>query len=126
MNYRAWFYAATVYNALFGIAVGIAPRYLGSLVGFHTRESAPLIQVIGMIVGVYAYGYYLLARDPDRYCGLIWVGLAGKTFGPVGFLVCAITGRLPWSFGFVCLFNDVIWWPSFWTFALTRARKPLG
>jgi len=25
------------------------------------------VQVIGMMVGVYAYGYYLLARDPARY-----------------------------------------------------------
>lgn len=126
MNYRAWFYAATVYNAVWGIAVVLAPGYLGSLVGLHSLESIPLIQVIGMIVGVYAYGYYLLARDPNRYCGLIWVGLAGKTFGPIGLLYCAVTGKLPWSFGWVCLFNDVIWWPVFWSFALKYARKPLG
>jgi hypothetical protein len=126
LNYRAWFYAAAVYNALWGVTVLAAPAYLGSMVGLNSPQTIPLIQSIGMMVGVYAYGYYLLAREPERYCGLIWIGLAGKSFGPIGFLYCAITGRLPWSFAWVTFFNDVIWLPSFWAFALTRARKPLS
>jgi hypothetical protein len=28
--------------------------------------------------GVFAYGYYLLACEPQRYCGFIWIALAGK------------------------------------------------
>lgn len=84
-----------------------------------------LVQVIGMMVGVYAYAYYLLARDPIRYQGVVWVGLAGKMFGPLGFLVSAIRGDLPWHFGLVVLTNDLIWWPSFWAFALKYARRPL-
>jgi hypothetical protein len=79
---------------------------------------------MGMMVGVYAYGYYLLAREPRRYCGLIWIGLAGKTFGPIGFVYSAATGTLPWTFGWICVFNDLIWWPIFWRFALTYAREP--
>jgi hypothetical protein len=76
-----------------------------------------------MMVGVYAYGYYLLAREPKRYCGLIWIALAGKTFGPLGFVYSASSGALPWSFGWICVFNDVIWWPVFWPFALKHARE---
>ena len=75
-----------------------------------------------MMVGVYAYGYYLLARAPQRYAGLIWIALAGKTLGPLGFLYSFSTGALPWSFVWVCVFNDVIWWPAFWSFALRHAR----
>ncbi|MFI5385326.1 MAG: alkyl hydroperoxide reductase [Fimbriimonadales bacterium] len=125
--FQTWFYAATIYNAVWGVAVILFPEYLSSLVGLQLAPGAlPLVQVIGMIVGVYAYGYYLLYRDPVRYCGLIWVGLAGKTFGPIGFLYGAATGSLPWSFGWVCVFNDLIWWPAFWSFALKYGRKPLG
>ena len=79
-----------------------------------------------MMVGVYAFAYYLLSRDPRRYCGFVWVGLAGKTLGPAGFVYSAATGGLPWTFGWVCLFNDVIWWPAFWSFALKYARTPLA
>jgi hypothetical protein len=89
----------------------------------NATGALPFVQVIGMMVGVYAYGYYLLAREPKRYCGLIWIALAGKTFGPLGFVYSASTGALPWSFGWICLFNDVIWWPVFWRFALTHARE---
>ena len=78
-----------------------------------------------MIVGVYAYAYYLLARDPVRYCGLVWVGLAGKMFGPVGFVFAALKGDLPWSFGLINLTNDVIWLPAFVLFVWKHARKPL-
>jgi len=124
--YRGWFYAATVYNALWGTAVVLSPGYLSGLVGLRSAGTVPLVQVVGMIVGVYAYGYFLLAREPKRYCGLIWVGLAGKTLGPVGFVYSAVTGALPWSFGWVCLFNDLIWWPAFWGFALRHARHPLA
>jgi hypothetical protein len=124
-SYRRWFYAAAIYNALWGAAVVILPGPLLRIAAVNTPGAVPLVRVIGMMVGVYAYGYYLLARDPIRYSGLIWIALAGKTFGPIGFLYSAATGALPWTFGWVCLFNDVIWWPVFWRFALRHATRPL-
>ena len=123
--YRRWFYAAAIYNAVWGIAVVLFPGPVLRLSGLESPGATPLIQVMGMMVGVYAYGYYLLAREPRRYCGLIWIGLAGKTFGPIGFVYSAATGTLPWTFGWICVFNDVIWWPVFWRFALTHARRPV-
>ena len=99
------------------------PGALLRIAGLNTNDAVPLMQVIGMMVGVYAYGYYLLAREPERYSGLIWIALAGKTFGPLGFVYSAFTGALPWSFGWVCIFNDIIWWPVFWRFGLRHARQ---
>jgi len=84
-----------------------------------------IFQAVGMMVGVYAIGYYLLARDPKRYCGLVWVGLAGKVLGPIGFVWAASRGELPWSFGWVNVTNDLIWLPAFCMFAWKFARKPL-
>jgi hypothetical protein len=124
-GYRRWFYAAALYNGVWGIGVVAFPGPLLRMSGVEASGATPLVQVIGMMVGVYAYGYYLLARDPRRYAGLIWIGLAGKTFGPLGYLYSAATGTLPWSFGWVCLFNDLIWWPVFWRFALAQARRPV-
>jgi hypothetical protein len=123
-RYRRWFYAAAVYNALWGAVVVLFPGTLLRIAGMTSTGALPLVQVIGMMVGVYAYGYYLLGKDPQRYCGFIWIALAGKTFGPVGFVYSAATGVLPWSFGWICLFNDVIWWPVFWRFAIQHAREP--
>jgi hypothetical protein len=119
--YRPWFYAAAAYNFLWGAAVVLYPRGLLHFAGITDPAATPLAQVIGMMVGVYAYGYYLLAREPQRYAAFIWIGLAGKMFGPIGFVYSVWTGALPWVFAWVCLFNDVIWWPVFWRFAITHA-----
>ena len=89
-------------------------------------EPCPSSKRSAWIVGVYAYAYYLLSRDPLRYCGLVWVGLAGKLLGPVGFLIAALRGELPWSFGWINLTNDLIWLPAFALFAWRYARHPLG
>lgn len=123
-RYRRWFRAAAVYNFMWGSAVVVYPGLLLRLTGMTAAGSEPLVQVMGMMVGVYAYGYYLMAREPKRYCGFIWIALAGKTFGPLGFVYSALVGTLPWSFGWICLFNDVIWWPVFWRFALTHGLEP--
>jgi hypothetical protein len=124
-RYRRWFHAAAVYNALWATLIVIFPVDLPRTLGIDTSEFVPFVQVIGMMVGVYAAGYHLLARDPRRYCGFIWIALAGKTLGPIGFLYYAWAGELPWSFGWTCVLNDLIWWPVFWSFALRHARKPL-
>ena len=68
---------------MWGSAVVLFPGTLLRIAGI-TTGAEPLAQVIGMMVGVYAYGYYLLAREPRRYSGLIWIALAGKTLGPLG------------------------------------------
>ena len=116
--YRVWFYAAAVYNVAWGATVIAFPVPLSRLAGLEGAAVIPLVQVIGMMVGVYAIGYYLLASEPLRYARLIWIALAGKTLGPAGFVYYAIAGLLPWKFGWICVFNDIIWWPVFWSFAL--------
>ena len=126
VHYRRWFYAAAVYNVLWGTAVAMFPGTLLRIVGMNATGALRLVQVMGMMVGVYGYGYYLLARDPKRYSGLIWIALAGKTLGPIGFVYSAWTGALPWNFGWICVFNDVIWWPVFWRFAFEHAREIPG
>lgn len=123
--YRVWFFAAAIYNALWAVVVIALPEACIDLVGVKGMLAVPFMQVIGMMVGVYAYGYWLLAKDPIRYCGLIWVGLFGKLLGIAGLLYYAARGVLPWSFGWTVLPNDVIWIPVFTSFAWRFARKPV-
>ena len=116
--FQRWFYAAAIYNVVWGGAVALFPGTLLEIADIDA-DAVPLVRVVGMMVGVFAYGYYLLAREPHRYYGFIWIALAGKTLGPLGFVYSAGTGTLPWSFGWICVFNDLIWWPVFWRFALS-------
>lgn len=123
--YRWWFYAAALYNLIWGAVIVLFPTSLFDLIGMPRPTYLGIWQSVGMMVGVYAIGYWLIARDPRRYAALVWVGLLGKTFGPIGFVFTALKGELPWSFGVTILFNDLIWWPAFWMFALRHAVEPV-
>lgn len=125
VGYRRWFYAAAIYNFVWGTLVILAPNLFYELLGMPLPNYPSTWQSVGMIVQVYALGYWLIARDPARYGSFVWVGLIGKTFGPIGFLMAAFKGDLPWKFGIILVFNDLIWWPSFWSFALKHALEPL-
>ncbi len=124
-KFQVWFYAATVYNVAWGILVIVQPNLLFKLLGMPLPNYPSLFQCIGMMVLVYGLGYWYIARDPIRYAPFVWIGLLGKTFGPIGFFAAALRGDLPWAFGWTILANDLIWHPAFWTFALRYARKPL-
>jgi len=119
--YRPWFHAATVYNLAWGLSVLVYPRWYLWLAGMDD-SAAPFAQGIAMMVAVYAYGYYLLARDPERYAPFIWIALAGKAFGAIGFVACVSAGTLPWRFGLNALMNDLVWFPAFLAFGLRHAR----
>tara|TARA_B100001059_G_scaffold77978_1_gene75772 strand:+ start:887 stop:1273 length:387 start_codon:yes stop_codon:yes gene_type:complete len=104
---------AGIYNLIFGAWVVIWPSSIFSWLGMEIPTYLFLWQCIGMIVGVYGIGYLAASRDPIRHWPIVLVGFLGKIFGPIGFLQTAMAGDIPWSFGFVIIFNDLIWWIPF-------------
>lgn len=122
-RYRPWFLAAAIYNAVWGTAVVLFPKALFEIVSLPPSNYPALFQCIGMMVLAYAPGYWLVWKDPSRYGAFVWVGILGKTMGPVGFLVSAIRGDLPWSFGWLICLNDLPWLPAFALFAREFVRQ---
>lgn len=120
-RFRPWLYAAAAYNLVWGSLVVVAPGLFAALLG-TAGASLVLWQVVGMLVLVYAPGYWWAARRPDRHAHLMAIGLLGKLLGPVGFLWAAATGALPAAFGLVILTNDVVWWPAFALYLRAAAR----
>ena len=105
---------AGVYNLSFGIWVVLFPQVSLRVCGYPERAQYPeLWQCIGMIVGVYGIGYWIAASDAYRHWPIVFVGLLGKVFGPIGFLLSWWDGSLPISAARVILFNDLIWWVPF-------------
>ncbi|MEQ8786305.1 MAG: SelL-related redox protein [Pirellulaceae bacterium] len=105
--------AAGVYNLLWGVAVILFPAAIFEFTEIQPPRYPQIWQCVGMIVGVYGVGYLIAARDPCRHWPIVLVGLLGKVFGPIGFLFAAADGALPWSWGVVNIFNDLIWWLPF-------------
>lgn len=125
LKYKRWFFAAAVYNVVWGVAVILDPVTPFRLFGAEAPNYPSLFQCIGMMVMVFAYGYWLIAKDPIRYAPYVWIGLMGKIFGPIGFIYAASKGELPWTFGITILTNDLLWWPAFIGFARKYASRPL-
>ncbi len=120
-----WLAAAGIYNLLWGAVTIAAPERTLRLLGVETvsSEASPqLWACIGMIVGVYGVGYLIAARNPTRHWPITLVGLLGKLFGPIGFVVAASQGQLPWSMGWTLLTNDLLWWAPFTLILLHAAR----
>ena len=112
-RYRYWFYAAAIYNLLWGGINIFFPELLFNWIGMPPPNYLPLWQVVGMLVLVYALPYWWVARYPGRYPHFILLGFIGKVLGPIGFLWSILTGQLPLAFGWTIITNDLIWWPAF-------------
>jgi small multidrug resistance pump len=124
-RYRPWFYAAALYNLAWGVVNVLFPRLLFDLFGIEPPP-APYWQVVGMFVLVYAPAYWWAGHNPFRYRHFILIGLLGKLFGPAGFVLSAISGQLPLTFGWIILTNDLIWLPAFILFTRDVARATGG
>jgi len=120
-----WLIAAGAYNLLWGAAVVLFPLAAFELAGLEPPRYPSVWQCVGMIVGVYGVGYLAAATDPLRHWPIVLVGLLGKVFGPIGFVIAASRGELPWAFGLTILTNDLLWWIPF-GLILARAFRTLG
>lgn len=111
---------AGIYNLIFGAWVVMYPRALWTFVGQAPPRPIAVWQCLGMVVGVYGIGYVCAAYAPMRHWPIVLVGLIGKVLGPIGYVLAARNGELPWRFGYLNIANDVIWWIPF-SLILSRA-----
>ena len=112
-KYSPWFYAAALYNLIWGSVNVLFPTLFFELIDAPQPTYQALWQVVGMFVLVYAPAYWWAARRPGYFRHLILIALVGKIFGPIGFVWSAGQGLLPLAFGWTILTNDLIWWPAF-------------
>ena len=75
-----------------------------------------------MVVGLYGLLYAYAVVRLERAFPIIAVGLAGKIFGPLGWLLAINSGQWPLRTFPLILFNDLIWWLPFGWFLLSEAR----
>ena len=105
---------AAIYNVCWGAWVVLFPNSWFDLISIPRPNYPEIWQCVGMVVGVYGVGYWISASDPIRHFPIVLVGFLGKVFGPIGFAQALVSGRLPLAFGIMIIFNDLIWWPSFY------------
>ena len=115
---------AAVYNILWGAWVVLFPLSVFRWLVMPLPNYPQFWQCVGMIVGVYGVGYACAALNPVRHWPITLVGLLGKLFGPLGFLMAVGKGELPLRFGLLLLTNDLLWWLPF-ALILHQARTQI-
>jgi hypothetical protein len=118
--------AAAIYNIAWGTFVVVIPGALFAWAEIEPPRYPALWQCVGMIVGVCGVGYWLAAMDVFRYWPIVLVGLLGKILGPLGFVMAASRGELPWSWGVTLITNDLIWWAPFTAILCLTYRRHIG
>jgi len=115
---------AAVYNLLWGAWVVLFPQQFFEWTGMDPINNELVWQGMGMVIGVYGFGYWWAAQDPLVHWPIVAVGLLGKIFGPLGFLINYLSGKVPFEFIYTLFTNDFIWWVPF--FLILRSARKAG
>ncbi|MCO4292778.1 hypothetical protein NF867_07885 [Solitalea sp. MAHUQ-68] len=111
--YRQLFACAAIYNIAWGVIVILFPDLLFELLEIPPLNYPFLMSGIGMFVGVYGYGYWVVSREPLKYPQLVFIGLLGKVLGPIGWFYHVYLGDIPLRSMWINVFNDLFWIPFF-------------
>lgn len=120
-HFAPWFYAAAIYNLVWGSLGILWPAWFFTAIGMSVPASLAIWQALAMMVLVYAPAYWWIGNDPVRHRHLVLIAMLGKLLGPLGFLWAVRTNALPLSFGLTILTNDLVWWPAFIAFLIQVA-----
>lgn len=116
--FKLVFLLAAIYNIAWGTIVTIFPNLFFDIFHIERINYPFLMSGIGMFVGVYGYGYYIVSRRPKLYPQLVVVGLMGKALGPIGWAYHVYLNHIPATTLLVNLFNDIIWIPFFFWYLI--------
>ena len=122
-RFRPWFFAAAVYNLVWGATFVLAPGPVVRTLGV-AHPDLTAWRVVGMLVLVYAPAYWWAARSPSQHAHLIAIATLGKILGPLGFVWAAASGALPLRFGLTIVTNDLVWLPAFVAYLRARPATP--
>jgi len=112
-RYRRLFIAAGAYNIAWGLYSAIDPQWLFRFARMVPPRYPEIFACLAMVVGLYGFVYFEVARVPERGFVLAAVGLAGKILGPIGMAVLLLHGAWPMRAVVLCITNDLIWWIPF-------------
>ena len=123
------FALAGAYNLGWGAYSALDPQWLFRFAGMPLSNYPEIFACLGMVVGVYGFLYWQVARFPDRGFAIAAVGLLGKVLGPIGLARLLISGAWPMRSIVLCVTNDFIWWVPFALYlydahAARRAPEP--
>jgi hypothetical protein len=121
--FRIALVAAGIYNLAFGLWAALWPLGFFQLFGMEPPRYPSIWACLGMVVGLYGLLYLHAAWKLETAWPIVAVGLLSKILGPIG-MVTSQSADWPPRLGFLCVYNDLIWWLPFGLFLIRGT--PLG
>jgi CDP-diglyceride synthetase len=117
-----------VFNVLAGLFMLIGYHETYKIIGMDKPKISFPIQLVGILVGLFGVGYYLVAKNPVENRNLLMLGFWSKFLGSCLGTYYVVRGDLPLTFIAVYFFADVIYLPPFYLilrrlYAVARERE---
>lgn len=111
--HRIVFLLAGAYNLAWGAYSALDPQWLFRFADMPLSNYPEIFACLGMVVGIYGFLYWEVARVPERGFLIAAIGLLGKVLGPIGLVQLIASGAWPLKSAILCVTNDFIWWIPF-------------
>lgn len=117
MRYLLRFVA--VYNVLAGVVMLVFYHEAYKSIGLKKPDLNMPLQLVGILVGLFGVGYWMVANRPVENRNLLVLGFWSKALGSVLGIYYTAQGKLPPVFLVVLFFADIIY---LWPFAVIIRR----
>lgn len=107
------FAVAGAYNLAWGAYSAYDPQWLFRYAGMPPLNYPEIFACLAMVIGIYGFLYWQVARDPEHGAPIAAIGLLGKVLGPIGLAQLIASGAWPMKSIILCVTNDFIWWIPF-------------
>ncbi len=84
-GWKLLFWIAAAFNVVAGLPMLLAPADTLAKLVQPVPESLLTAQLAAWLIVVFGLGYAMVARDPQRHRGIVWMGVVGKA--PIALLV---------------------------------------
>lgn len=111
MRYLLRFVA--VYNLLAGFAFLVFYHEAYKLMGVKKPELNMPFQLVGILVGLFGVGYWMVANRPVENRNILVLGFWSKALGSLLGIYTVAQGKLPPAFLAVLFFADIAYLPPF-------------
>ena len=89
------FAVAGAYNLAWGAYSAYDPQWLFRYAGMPLANHPEIFACLAMVVGIYGFLYWQVARDPEHGVPIAAIGLLGKVLGPIGLAQLIASGAWP-------------------------------
>jgi hypothetical protein len=120
MTRLLWFVGG--YNLLAGLGMLCLYHEGYKLLGVAKPDLNLPIQLVGVLVGLFGVGYWMVAANPIENRNLLLLGFWSKLLGSLLGIYYVAVGKLPLFFIAVLLVSDIGYLPPFY-FILRRIRQ---